>query len=144
MTKKRSVNEIDNAAIRGNAWSWDNAVRNGAVEAVAAYRRANGGGSPSSMPEGVFFGDVALCIKVVFRMRRNKSHFKKDGTLKPNAPKYHKTKPDKDKLLRCTQDSLKGIVIIDDSLLAEGYIRKLYATPGQEGAWIRIEQLEEL
>lgn len=127
--------------------SWDNAVRNAAVNAVhrscaASYCDAHGDGGIDPVP-AVFFGDVPLCIKVVFRMRRPKGHFKKDGTLKANAPKYHKTKPDKDKLIRCTQDSLKGTVVLDDSLFSEGYARKIYAAPGSEGAWIRIEQLEE-
>lgn len=121
-----------------NQLSWDNAVRAAAARAVASALAHDG-----SMLPSVYFGDVALRIQVVFRMKRLKSHFKKDGTIKPNAPKYHKTKPDKDKLIRCTQDSLKGIIVLDDSLFSEGYARKVYADPGREGAWIKIEQLED-
>lgn len=121
--------------------SWDRAVRESAVEAVRDYRRANGGGSPSSMPVGVFFGEVALRLEIEFRMRRRKGDFKKDGSLKANVPKFHTVKPDLSKLIRCTEDSMTGIVYLDDAAIAELFVRKVYAAPGQEGARIRITEL---
>lgn len=122
--------------------SWDNAVR---VAAVAAVNWAHGMDLVvSSAPTpGVYFGQYPLRIQIVFRMRRLKAHFKKDGTLRPDAPKYHITKPDTGKLLRATEDSLKGIVMLDDSHFSEVMARKVYANPGREGAWIKIEQLED-
>ena len=122
--------------------SWDRAVRESAVEAVASYRRANAGGSPSSMPVGLFFGEGPLRLEIEFRMRRRKGDFnKKDGSLKANVPKYHMVKPDLSKLIRCTEDSMTGIVYLDDAAIAELLVRKVYAAPGAEGARIRITEL---
>lgn len=47
------------------------------------------------------------------------------------------------KILRATEDALNKLVMDDDSRIAETMMRKIYALPGQEGAWIKIEQLED-
>lgn len=125
---------------------WGSAVRQAAVNAVhaaaaASYCDAHGDGGINVVP-AVFFPAVALRLKVEFRMPRLKGHFNpKTGQLRPSAPKWHLVAPDKDKLLRSTKDCLKGIVILDDKLIAETFARKVYGNPGQEGAWIRIEEL---
>jgi hypothetical protein len=128
--------------------SWDVVVRSAAVNAVhaacaASYCDAHGDGGINVVP-GVFFGEVPLRLEIEFRMRRRKSDFnKKDGTLKSGIPKYHTVKPDLSKLIRSTEDSMIGIVFLDDSSIAELMVRKVYAVPGQEGARIRITELAQ-
>lgn len=123
--------------------SWDAAVRNAAVAAVDWAHGMDLVVSSAPTP-GVYFGQHPLRIQIVFRMRRLKAHFHaKTGQLRADAPKYHITKPDAGKLLRATEDSLKGIVMLDDSHFSEVMARKVYANPGREGAWIKIEQIED-
>lgn len=113
--------------------NWGNAVRVAAAHAIQSHSHCVQG--------AVYFGAVPLRIQIVFRMRRLKAHYKTNGELKPDAPKYHQVKPDLGKLLRATEDSLIGIVVLDDALFAEALIRKVYADPGREGAWIKIQEL---
>jgi hypothetical protein len=113
--------------------SWGSAVRYAAIEAVAA--------APGSRPTGLFFGEGPLRLSIVFRMRRTKGHFRKDGTVREGAEKWHVKKPDLSKLIRSTEDAMIGIVMLDDSQVSEHLVRKVYAAPGQEGAWIKLEEL---
>lgn len=114
---------------------WSRAVRVAATEAV---RIALAGESTR-----IFFPAVPLRLKLIFRMKRPMGHFsKKTGELRPGAPKFCITPPDTSKLLRATEDDLQGIVMLNDSHFVEHYIRKPYADPGREGAWIRIEHIE--
>lgn len=139
----RAVNVPSGSNVNRDALkSWDAAVRAAAVAAVDWEHGMDLVVSSAPTP-GVFFGQHPLQIQIVFRMRRLKGHFRKDGSLRPDAPKYHITKPDAGKLLRATEDSLKGIVMLDDSHFSVAMAKKIYAAPGSEGAWIRIEQLED-
>lgn len=115
--------------------SWANAVRAAAVEQMRCIHIAGG-------TSGVVFGEVPLRLETEFRMRRRKSDFKKDGTLKAEIPKYHIVKPDLDKLIRSTKDALIGVAYLDDGQVAEELIRKVYAAPGNEGARIRLTELK--
>ena len=108
--------------------SWDANVR-------AAAQSALGWGVESPP-----FVETPLSVHIVFRLARPASHWGKNG-LKPKAPKYPITKPDKDKLTRATCDSLKGIIYDDDSRICRSLVEKTYATPGTEGATITIEEL---
>ena len=56
----------------------------------------------------------------------------------PTAPPFPRGKPDSDKLARSTLHLLGGIVFDDDSRVARLELRKVYATPEQEGAWIGL------
>lgn len=88
------------------------------------------------------FVGVAIRMKVEFRLKRPAGHYSKaTGLLLPSAPEWPIVKPDKDKLMRATKDALKGLVFDDDSRVCESFERKVYADPGKEGAWIRIETL---
>ena len=105
----------DNPATR----PWRNAV---AWEAKAAM---NG-----TMP---LAGPVRL--DVVFYFPRPKSHFgsgRNAETLKPAAPTFHTAKPDVDKLCRAIGDSLTGIVLRDDSQIAQVFASKKYGSPCAE------------
>lgn len=55
-----------------------------------------------------------VMLGVDFLMPRPKSHYRK-GILKPDAPKWHIGAPDTTKLIRSTEDSLKGVAWTDDS-----------------------------
>ena len=81
-----------------------------------------------------------LSMSVVFWMPRPKGHYRKDGTLKPSAPAYPTTKPDTTKLMRSTEDALKGICWRDDAQVVEQSASKMYVGPrdGIPGAEIKI------
>lgn len=106
--------------------SWDGAVRAAASEIV---------GDVAAPP----FVDCGLCVSIVFRMARPAGHWGKHG-LKPSAPPSPRTKPDIDKLVRCTLDSLIGTCFDDDSRIVRLVATKTYADPGKEGARIEIEE----
>lgn len=57
-------------------------------------------------------------LNVTFFFARPKSHFgagKNSDKIKASAPVSHTQKPDVTKLMRCTEDALKGIAWLDDS-----------------------------
>lgn len=107
--------------------SWDAAVRDQA-------RLATGDGVAPC------FVGKPLTVVIVFRMARPGGHWSKAGTVKLSAPAMPATKPDADKLARCTLDSLQGSVFDDDSRIVELLVRKIYAAPGREGATILIDE----
>jgi len=84
-----------------------------------------------------------LQVVATMVMPRPKSHYRSNGQLKPNAPKYHTSKPDATKLWRSTEDALSAIVWSDDSAIAYQTVIKLYANPGETvGASITVWQME--
>lgn len=105
--------------------SWDVSVREAALEAVG------------SRAEPVF-SHVALAVAIVFRLVRPGGHWAKKGGLRPSAPLSPQVKPDVDKLARATIDSLSGLVFDDDARIVRLVVSKEYATPGREGAEIRV------
>lgn len=84
-----------------------------------------------------------IALGVTFYMPRLNSHYgtgKNAGTVKSTAPKYHTSKPDLDKLLRCVKDALTGIAWKDDSQVSVILnLEKIYNV--QPGAHITIETL---
>lgn len=113
--------------------SWSAAVREAARD--AAGRRA----AP------VYVG-APLTVAIVFRVARPAGHWgtgRNAGSVKPGSPAAPMTKPDIDKLARCTLDALTGIVIDDDARIASLCVVKQWAAPGTEGASIRIEAVGE-
>ncbi len=82
-------------------------------------------------------------LDVVFYLPRPKAHCRTGkfaGVLKDNAPTWHIKTPDRGKLLRSTEDAMKGIVYADDSQVCDGRLRKMYSQ--KPGATIRVEQLD--
>lgn len=114
-----------------NLRSWDVAVREAAIAAC--------GPSVSCPPSPVFVA-TPMRVVLVFRMRRPGGHWGKRG-LKPSAPAHPASKPDLDKLVRATLDSLTGIVFDDDSRIVSVEARKTWAEPGREGATILVEAM---
>jgi Holliday junction resolvase RusA-like endonuclease len=88
---------------------WRNDVKNAAERAVAAL------GMPPPM-------DGPLLARMVFTYPRPKSHFgtgKNSDRLRPDAPERPCTVPDLSKLVRSTEDAIKGLVWVDDARVSE-------------------------
>jgi Holliday junction resolvase RusA-like endonuclease len=116
---------------------WGGAVRLAASEALAAA------GSSGA----IYFVGVPVKFTAIWRMQRPGGHYYKKGPrvgqVMDKAPKYPLSAPDTSKLLRSTEDWLNKLVFDDDARIVETMMRKVYALPGQEGAYIRIEQLQD-
>lgn len=89
--------------------------------------------------------DCPLRLKVVFYMKRPGAHFNKLG-LRENAPVWHTNAPDATKLLRSTEDALKGILWRDDCLVTVQHVEKRYCDcdsyeAQKTGCYITLEVL---
>lgn len=90
-------------------------------------------------PCGLFFGPVS--VRFDFLFLRPRGHFgsgRNAGSVKESAPDYPAVRPDVTKLIRSTEDALKGIAWIDDAQVVTQFACKRYA--GRSGALITIEQ----
>lgn len=92
--------------------------------------------SPQLIPAG-----IPVKMDVVCYLPRPKAHFRTNGQLKPNAPIYCVTKPDRDNLEKALKDSLKGIVWADDCQVCRGETVKIYGETPK--VVIRIETLSQ-
>ena len=86
--------------------------------------------------------DVPLCLKVTFVIARPKAHYTCRG-LRDDAPVWHTNAPDATKLVRSTEDALKGILWVDDRLIATQTVEKRYNDSETydnqtTGAWIEV------
>jgi Holliday junction resolvase RusA-like endonuclease len=80
------------------------------------------------MPKPIFTGPVQVVTRFIFP--RPQKHFNRCG-LRPDAPKYHTAKPDRDNCEKLVLDVLSSCdVWEDDSQSAQGWQEKLYADPG--------------
>jgi crossover junction endodeoxyribonuclease RusA len=80
-----------------------------------------------------------LRVDIEFLFPRPKSHFTSKGQLKPNAPFWHTTKPDRDNLDKCVLDALTTVgAWHDDCQVCCGTIYKSYTTQSLTGANITI------
>jgi Holliday junction resolvase RusA-like endonuclease len=73
--------------------------------------------------------NAAVNLHVHFVFARPKSHYgtgKNSAILKPAAPFWHIQKPDRTKLLRCTEDAFKGVLWKDDSQVIGGLVSKVW------------------
>ncbi len=61
-----------------------------------------------------------VSVELAFVMPRPKSHFRKDGTLKPSAPVYHTQKPDADNLAKAVLDVLTDLQVWADDAQVVG------------------------
>lgn len=87
------------------------------------------------------FNGVPLFVNLTFRVVRPTGHAAKKGGLRPSAPAYPTTKPDIDKVARCTLDAMTGIVFDDDSRIVSLAVHKVYAEEGQPpGASILVAE----
>lgn len=74
--------------------------------------------------------DTPVIVNATFYLKRPKDHYKKDGTLKPDAVMYHTKKPDTTKLFRSQEDALKVVLWDDDSQVFFQTAKKMYEYPG--------------
>lgn len=80
-----------------------------------------------------------LGFTVLFYLPRPKGHFHKNGLLKTSAPAYPTVRPDTTKLLRSTEDALKGIAWHDDAQIVWQVASKRYTLSTEVGAEIKVE-----
>lgn len=120
-------NVVDDAGPRNKSWRQD--VANAAMLAM------------SETGAKQFAPGTPLILHIDFHMPRPKAHYRKNGELKPGAPKWHTSKPDGLKLRRSTEDALTGVAWHDDSNVVNGSERKIYAT--YPGAIITIQECKE-
>lgn len=82
-----------------------------------------------------------LTVSFSFAMPRPGHHFgtgRNAGKVKPNAPLGHTSKPDVTKLIRSTEDALKGIAWVDDCQIVSQAAGKLYTNDRRPGCWISV------
>lgn len=82
-----------------------------------------------------------LQVQFTFRLPRPKGHYgsgKNRNSLKSSSPFWPSVKPDTTKLVRSTEDAMKGIAWIDDSQVVHQTAIKCYGIPGCE---ITIRQI---
>ncbi len=82
-------------------------------------------------PETPISGPIKIDLLFIFP--RPKAHHRgtKAVELKPNAPKYHTSRPDADNLIKFVADSLNGIFWKDDSQLCIIEASKVYGESGK-------------
>lgn len=86
-------------------------------------------------------GPVRLSVTFVFA--RPLGHLRRDGSLKPSAPRHHAVRPDVSKLLRSTEDALTGVCFEDDARIVGAAIEKRYAVGNERpGAIVTVIGLE--
>jgi Holliday junction resolvase RusA-like endonuclease len=82
-----------------------------------------------------------LKLWALFTFKRPKAHYRKNGTvLRDDAPCYHGSTPDADKLLRALGDAMTGVVYGDDRQLAKVEAIKTY-TESSEGVEIIVSEM---
>lgn len=89
----------------------------------------------------------AVWLKLTFYLRRPKGHYgtgRNERLLKPSAPTHHTQTPDRTKLIRSTEDALKGILWQDDAQVMDGPTRKQWCHRWQkEGVQIVVEAVAD-
>ncbi|MBM4419809.1 MAG: RusA family crossover junction endodeoxyribonuclease [Chloroflexi bacterium] len=83
-------------------------------------------------------------VDINFYMPRPKSHYRTGRNahlLRDQAPGWHTSKPDIDKLARAVLDAITGSAIHDDSQVARMRVGKQYADDRRVGATITVDQL---
>ncbi len=80
-----------------------------------------------------------VAVNIRFMMKRPKSHYRNNGTLKATAPLFHSLTPDLDKLVRSTMDAITETGIWkDDEQVVKIHAMKFYSNDTFIGAHIII------
>lgn len=83
-----------------------------------------------------------LCVNLTFYFPRPKSHYRSNGELKPNAPRWHTQKPDRDNSDKLILDTLTNLgVWLDDKQVCDGRIRKFYMS-AFHGVEVEVKEVE--
>ena len=93
-----------------------------------------------------FTGPVEL--RVVFYMPRPKAHYRSNGDIKPNAPRFCLTKPDLDNLEKAVMDCFTMLMVWrDDSQVCRKFTTKVYIESTDEianpGAFFTVSEVDE-
>jgi len=116
-----------------------------AKDPVNAFKAAARLAASAAWSGGPIVGPVEM--NVSYLMPRPKNHYrtgKHAGSLKPDAPRMHTSKPDRDNLEKALKDALKGICWLDDSQVCDGRSQKLYALEAETpGVQVEIKSLEQ-
>ena len=84
-------------------------------------------------------------VEALFLFARPASHLRKDGSLRPAAPRHHTSRPDLSKLQRGIEDPLSGVLYGDDSQITSITARKRWCLPGElPGALITLAPATDL
>jgi Holliday junction resolvase RusA-like endonuclease len=112
---------------------------------VAAWRNDVRNAAEKVFGEALVAGP--LLTEMVFMFSRPKCHHVSSNPSKPlksDAPFWHTSAPDRDKLERATNDALTGIIWEDDSQVSATLSQKIYTEPGApSGAIIHVYRLTE-
>lgn len=92
------------------------------------------------------FGPFAgpLEVRFEFVISRPRGHYgtgRNAGKVRASAPVYPTVKPDTSKLVRAAEDSLTGIIYIDDAQIVRQFAAKIYGSP--PGVRITVRKLAE-
>lgn len=82
----------------------------------------------------------AMVVHIAFGFPRPKSHYRKDGSLRPGAARFKTSKPDVDKLERALFDALTGVVWHDDAQVVQVKAVKVYGDPPRTE--VRVVEIE--
>ena len=81
-----------------------------------------------------------LRVDLTFYLPRPKSHYRANGELKPTAPAFCESKPDRDNADKAVLDALGDLgLFADDKQVCQGWIEKRYAN-GRPGCQIHIQE----
>ena len=87
-------------------------------------------------------------VRATFVFPRPKSHYlpangkRRDPVLRDDAPLWHVSPPDVDKLARSCLDALTGVLWTDDAQVADIHARKVYCGDGTTvGAVVEVRSL---
>ena len=83
-------------------------------------------------PAGPAVAGKAVRVRARLHFKRPKSHFKKDGSLKVNVPVHVLKRPDVDNCLKFLLDAMQPAVVIDDKLVVEAWIEKVWCNSAAE------------
>ena len=94
------------------------------------------------VPKAPMLGPIR--VTMTFMLDRPNSHYKgKARVLRPDAPLWHITKPDKDNFEKAVLDALTGIRMWgDDCQVCDGRVQKIYISDGKPGCLITIQQVD--
>jgi Holliday junction resolvase RusA-like endonuclease len=134
-TKARAFGKFAQVYTPKTADDWKMIVRN---EAFKAWQS-------ESISLFMFPWKGPLRVDLTFYFPRPKAHFRSNGELKPTAPDWHTTKPDRDNSDKSVLDALTNLGIWhDDKQVCDGRIQKMYCTsPGLPGCRVRIQEASE-
>jgi len=93
-------------------------------------------------PAAPLDGPLAVAIVAVFP--RPRSHYRKNGQLRPGAPVWYASAPDWDNVAKFVSDSLTGVFWQDDRQIALGMVYAIYGDVPGVAVLIRRPSEEDL